>query len=115
MQRRWSKHQSYTTSANYPYFFIDTNEDGEAGEDEAVFPNQYAAWTPRLVKAAYNYQVAGKDPGNFAHGGKYTIQLLYDSIADLNTTLSTPVDLSAANRLDAGHFAGSEEAFRHLG
>ncbi len=97
----------------YPYFFIDTNEDGEAGEDEAVFPNAFASWTPRLLKAAYNYQTSIKDPGAFAHGGKYIIQLLYDSIEDLNEAISTPVDLSNANRIDAGHFAGSEEAFRH--
>ena len=31
-----------------------------------------------LLKAAYNYQMSYKDPGNFAHGGKYTIQLLVD-------------------------------------
>ncbi len=69
----------------YPYFFIDTNGDGEAGEDEANYGNQYATWTPRLLQAAYNYQVSLKDPGAFAHGGKYIIQLLYDSIADLDS------------------------------
>ena len=100
-------------SHSYPYFFIDTNADGEPDEDEAAFPNRYASWTPRLLKAAYNYQVSSKDPGNFAHGGKYTIQLLHDSIADLNLSLSAPVDLTGANRVDPGHFAGSEEAFRH--
>jgi hypothetical protein len=86
--------------ASYPYFFDD------AGEN-------FAAWTPRLAKAAYNYQVSQKDPGEFAHGGKYIIQLLYDSIESLNEAISTPVDLSNAHRIDHGHFAGSEEAFRH--
>lgn len=100
-------------SAAYPYFFIDTNADGEASPDEAAFPNRYATWTPRLLKAAYNYQVSSKDPGAFAHGGKYIIQLLFDSIEDLNAALSEPVDLSNAHRIDHGHFAGSEEAFRH--
>jgi hypothetical protein len=103
---------AYSTSA-YPYFFIDSDDDGEASEDEAVFDNRFASWTPRLVKAAYNYQTSLKDPGAFAHGGKYIIQLLYDSIEDLNSALSTPVDLSTAHRIDRGHFAGSEEAFRH--
>ncbi|MDX1616311.1 MAG: cytochrome c3 family protein [Candidatus Promineifilaceae bacterium] len=97
----------------YPYFFSDLNADGEAGEDEANFGNRYSSFSPRLLKAAYNYQVSLKDPGRFAQGGKYIIQLLYDSIEDLNEALSTPVDLSAAHRLDHGHFAGSEEAFRH--
>jgi hypothetical protein len=98
---------------SHPYFFIDTNADGTASEDEAVSDNQYNAWTPRLLKAAYNYQVSLKDPGAFAHGGKYIIELLYDSTEDLNAALSQPVDLSQANRVDAGHFSGSEEPFRH--
>jgi hypothetical protein len=100
-------------AASYPYYFIDTNANGEPDGDEANFGNLYNAWTPRLLKAAYNYQMATKDPGAYAHGGKYIIQLLYDSIEDLNEVISNPVDLSMANRIDAGHFAGSEEAFRH--
>ena len=85
---------------SHPYFFDDAGE-------------PYAAFTGRLVRAAYNYQTSLKDPGAFAHGGKYIIQLLYDSIEDLNTAISSPVDLSNAHRIDAGHFASSEEAFRH--
>jgi hypothetical protein len=95
-------------SHSYPYFFIDTDEDGEPGEEEAVFPNQYNAWTPRLVKAAYNYQMASKDPGAYAHGGKYIAQLLHDSTEDLDPALA-----EGLQRIDHGHFAGSEEAFRH--
>ncbi len=96
--------------ATHPYYFIDADGDGVAGDDES---DAYNAWTPRLLKAAYNYQTASKDPGAYAHGGKYHIQLLYDAIEDLNTALSSPVDLSNAHRIDHGHFAGSEEAFRH--
>ena len=92
----------------YPYFFIDTNGDGEISEEEANYGNQFASWTPRLLQAAYNYQVSRKDPGAYAHGGKYIIQLLYDSIEDLNPAL-----VVGLNRNDHGHFAGSEEAFRH--
>lgn len=103
---------AYSSDA-YPYFFVDTNANGTADADEAVFPNAYKSWTPRLLKAAYNYQTSIKDPGAYAHGGKYIIQLLYDSAQDLNTKLATPVDLSKAQRNDPGHFAGSEEAFRH--
>ncbi len=97
----------------YPYFFYDTNGDGEAGEDEAVGDNRFAAWTPRLLRAAYNYQVANKDPGKFAHNSKYIIQLMYDSIEDVNSALETPGDISMLTRNDAGHFAGSTEPFRH--
>jgi hypothetical protein len=92
----------------YPYFFIDTDGDGEVSEGEGIYPNKYASWTPRLLQAAYNYQVSLKDPGGYAHGGKYIIQLLHDSIADLDGALAVGL-----NRNDHGHFQGSAEAFRH--
>ncbi|MFC1996786.1 hypothetical protein ACFLXI_04160 [Chloroflexota bacterium] len=79
---------------HYPYW-------GAANEGEELL------WTPRLARAAYNYQLAVKDPGGFAHGGKYIIQLLYDSIEDLGGEVST------LNRDDHGHFQGSSDAFRH--
>ena len=97
----------------YPYFFIDKNGNGTADADETTFDNKYNAWTGRLAKAAYNYQMSIKDPGAFAHGGKYIIELLYDSLTDLNTKLAKPVDMTGMHRIDAGHFAGSEQAFRH--
>ena len=100
-------------SHNYPYFFIDGDGDGAASEEEANYGNRYKAWTGRLAKAAYNYQTSLKDPGAYAHGGKYIIQLLYDSIEDINQALSEPVDMANLRRIDHGHFAGSEEAFRH--
>jgi serine/threonine protein kinase len=86
----------------YPYFFVDT------GADEVAYDNRYNAWTPRLLRATYNYQVSAKDPGAYAHGGKYIIQLLYDSIEDLDPNLAANL-----NRIDDRHFAGSEETFRH--
>jgi len=96
--------------AVYPYFFTDANADGTLTDDES---EPFAGWTGRLAKAAYNYQVSKKDPGRYAHGGKYIIQLLYDATTDLNAAIPTPVDMSTAHRIDHGHFAGSEEAFRH--
>lgn len=72
----------YSKSA-YPYFFNDTNGNGTADADEATFPNRYQSWTPRLLKAAYNYQFVAKDGGAFAHNPHYAIQLLIDSTADL--------------------------------
>lgn len=101
-------------SHSHPYFFADSDGSGVAEEGEISGDNSFASWTPRLLKAAYNYQVSLKDPGRYAHGGKYIVQLLYDSIEDLNSAVSEPVaDLSVAHRIDHGHFAGSEEAFRH--
>lgn len=67
----------------YPYFFNDSDNDGSIGPDEAIFPNRYATWTPRLLMAAYNYQVVAKDGGAWAHNPAYALQLLYDSIASL--------------------------------
>ncbi|CAG0994906.1 C-type polyheme cytochrome OmcC [Anaerolineales bacterium] len=88
--------------ATYPYFM---------GADGKAYPN----WTPRLLKAAYNYQVSVKDPGAFAHGGKYIIELLVDSIEDVNSSakLKTKFDTTVLTRNDAGHFDGSAEAWRH--
>jgi hypothetical protein len=98
---------AYNAGAN-PYFFKDLNGDGIADANEAVSANKYTAWTPRLLKAAYNYQVSLKDPGAFAHNAKYVIQLLFDSIEDLDPTL-----VAKLTRDDAGHFAGSHEQWRH--
>ena len=100
-------------SHSHPYFFIDTDGSGVAEEAEVNGDNRFASWTPRLLKAAYNYQTSMKDPGAYVHGGKYHIQLLHDSIASLNEAIAEPVDMTAASRIDAGHFAGSEDAFRH--
>jgi hypothetical protein len=100
-------------ASSYPYFFSDTNANGVADEGEVAFSNAFKGWTPRLAKAAYNYQVSLKDPGRYAHGGKYVIQLIYDSIEDLNEAISAPVDMETLRRIDHGHFAGSEPAFRH--
>jgi hypothetical protein len=64
----------YDTAA-YPYFF-DTEGKG------------YAAWTPNLVKAAFNYQYIQKDPGNYVHNPKFVIQFLIDSIESLGGDIS---------------------------
>ena len=98
--------------ASHPYFFADADEDGVADQADGKTV-RYTTWTGRLLMAAYNYQVSLKDPGAFAHGNKYIVQLLFDSITDLNTVISAPVDMSAAVRDDAGHFAGNTEPFRH--
>ncbi len=96
----------------YPYFFNDGDGDGMAGEDEANYGNKYAAWTPRLLKAAYNYQAYLKDPGAFAHNARYHAMVLYDSVMSLNEVLAEPMDLTL-HRNPAGHFDGTAEAWRH--
>ena len=102
------------TPDSHPYFFVDTNNNGEVDTDEANGDNAYNAFTPRLLKAAYNYQYVVKDPGNFAHNGGYIIELLYDSIDELNAKLTTPaVDVTTLHRDKPGHFDATAEAFRH--
>jgi hypothetical protein len=68
---------------SYPYFFIDGNDDGTIDPGEAIYPNQYDSWTPRLLMAAYNYQVVAKDGGAWAHNPRYALQLLHDSVRSL--------------------------------
>jgi hypothetical protein len=80
----------------YPYFFNDSNGNGVPDKGEAIFPNRYKAWTPRLLKAAYNYQFITKDPGAYAHNPTYAIELLQDSLADLGAKVK--VDLAKATR-----------------
>jgi len=132
----WDKISAYAKNVSgtpivhgdgYPYYFKDTNGNGIAEESEQVYANGYKAYTVRLTRAVYNYQFASKDPGAFAHGAKYVIQLLFDAIADLNVGLGAPAAPEgltrdavqsapaggALKRGDEGHFDGSSEAWRH--
>lgn len=79
-------------STTYPYWFNDSNGNGEADEGELNFGNAYATWSPRLLKAAYNYHLVVKDPGGFMHNATYLIQLMYDGIADLNTAVTVNME-----------------------
>jgi len=98
--------------ATYPYYMADADGDGQPDKNDKGGAIAYPTWTGRLLKAAYNYQTTIKDPGAFAHNSKYMIQLLYDSIANLNAKLET-IDMSKMHRQDPGHFAGNTEPFRH--
>jgi len=80
----------------FPYWFIDTNGNGEADDGEVNFGNQYARWTPRLVKATYNYHLVVEDPGGFMHNARYLMQLMYDAMEDLSEAV--PVDMAGLIR-----------------
>jgi hypothetical protein len=80
----------------HPYFFGDTNGDGVIGDEEAVRDNAYKAWTPRLLKAAYNYQVVMKDPAGYVHNPAYLLQLLYDSLESLSSAVE--IDMARLSR-----------------
>jgi hypothetical protein len=71
---------------SYPYFFADANGDGLADQNEGRAV-AYDAWTPRLVRATYNWNFVKADPGVHAHNPVYALELLYDSIEDLSGPL----------------------------
>lgn len=75
-----------------PYLFIDTNGNGQADADEVDRANAYTAFTPRLMRAGFNYQFSIEDPGAYVHNGKYVLQLMYDSIADLASVVDFSYD-----------------------
>ena len=75
----------------YPYFFADADGDGKTSDKEAAYPNRYQAWTPRLLKAAYNYQFATADPGGYAHNPTYMLQLLHDSLENLSQRVEVDI------------------------
>ena len=66
----------------YPYFFDDQG-------------NRYGDWDAPLMKASFNYPFWIKDHGSGSHNTHYVLQLLYDSINDLQTAspLNGDVDL----------------------
>ncbi|MEM6274651.1 MAG: hypothetical protein AAF735_05360 [Myxococcota bacterium] len=99
---------------DYPYWFNDTDNDGVCGEEETGFDNRYASWSARLIRAAYNSQMASAEPGAFAHNAKYIIQLLHDSIVDLNEGVGVTegIDVSRLTRTDGVHFNGASVAAR---
>lgn len=80
----------------FPYFVVDADGDGRAGPEEAHAGNRYPAWTPRLVRTAYNYHYVQQDPGAFAHNPRYILQILYDSLSDLGQQV--PVDVERMAR-----------------
>ena len=72
----------YNVSA-FPYFFNDSNSDGQAGDDESGSDNAYHRWNLHLEKAAFNYNFSQKESGAYVHNDIYMIQLLCDSLEDL--------------------------------
>ena len=81
----------------YPYWFVDTNGNGEVDPGEDTRSNGYSGYTPRLLQACYNYQFIKKDPGGFAHNGTYVMQLLYDGIESLGGDVSLMLRPGAVN------------------
>lgn len=76
---------------SYPYFFADANGDGVADTTDGR-GQAYASWTPRLLRAAYNWKLVTADPGAYVHNPAYALELLHDSIADLAGPLEVDME-----------------------
>lgn len=80
---------------SYPYFFADANGDGVADQDKGA-PQSYNAFTPRLLRATFNWKLVTADTGAYAHNPHYAMELLYDSIEDLAKPMGVDIsDLGA--------------------
>jgi hypothetical protein len=42
----------------------------------------------KTLRASFNYQYSQKEPGAWVHNNKYIVQVLYDSIDDLDGDLT---------------------------
>ena len=58
----------------------------------------YPAYTPRLLQAVYNYTFVLRDPGAAYHNGRYTVQLLYDSLESLAASGKAGVNMGGKVR-----------------
>ena len=81
----------------HPYFFTDANGDGVADQAEGR-PLPYAGWTPRLLRAAYNWKFVGSDKGIHVHNPHYALELLHDSMEDLAGPLGIDFKALGLNR-----------------
>ncbi|WP_196258058.1 cytochrome c3 family protein [Pelagibacterium limicola] len=74
----------------FPYFF-------NAGT-EMTPANRYNAWTPNLLRAAYNFQFISKDKGAYSHNPHYAIQVLHDSIESLANAGNLGIEIELGER-----------------
>ncbi len=79
-----------------PQWVIDTNQNGIADPDEITRENAYPDWTPRLVRATYNFHLVVQSAGAFTHNPRYAIQVLYDTLEDLSNVVE--VDMTGMIR-----------------
>ena len=82
----------------HPYWYTDANRNGKVDPEELTPANAYKAYTPRLMQAIYNYTFALRDPGAAYHNGRYTAQLLYDTLESLAASGNAGVDMKGKVR-----------------
>jgi hypothetical protein len=82
----------------FPYWHTDTNGNGKIDPDELRPANRYQAYTPRLMQAVFNYTFILRDPGAAYHNGRYSLQLLYDSLESLAASGKAGVNMQGKVR-----------------
>jgi hypothetical protein len=68
-------------------FFLGTAEGQSDGGCSTLLwgkPGSNTAYTPRLLRAVYDYRLLVQDPGAWAHNPRYATEIMYDAIRDLN-------------------------------
>jgi hypothetical protein len=82
----------------FPYWYTDKNGNGRIDPEEINPENRYPAYTPRLLQAVYNYTFVLRDPGAAFHNGRYTLQLLHDSLESLAASGKAGVNMGGKAR-----------------
>jgi hypothetical protein len=86
------------TKAAYPYWHRDTNGNGHIDPDEQTPANKYNAYTPRLLQAVFNYTFALRDGGAAYHNGRYTLQILYDTLESMTASGKAGIHMRGKTR-----------------
>jgi len=66
---------------------VDNDGDGKADLKDGK-KVAFSTWTPRLFKAAFNFNFLRKNPGAQVHNARYVIQIAIDTIEDLGGDIS---------------------------
>jgi predicted CXXCH cytochrome family protein len=70
---------------SHPYAFIDKDQDYVCEPTETT---AFTRYTPRALRAAFNAKFAHAEAGAWAHNGTYVVQILMDTIEDLNAGIT---------------------------
>ncbi len=94
----------------YSYFFVPGTDACGTGNSKTG----YNKFTPRLLRAAYNYNFFMREPNGWAHNPRYVAEILFDAISDLNAGLAAKgfakVPFAGA-RTFGGHFGAADATF----
>jgi hypothetical protein len=78
----------FNEAAGGDRFFLGSAEGHSDGTCPTTTPwgaaGSNTAYTPRLLRAVYNYRLLVQDPGAWVHNPRYVTEIMYDAIRDLN-------------------------------